>query len=124
MATDITSAFNQFQSAFAEFHSAVVQFQDPDAPAVLRAIDQLADAYTIYDDVIFTEYGVEAPFDTFVDEYGENDDFADEDEDDIEDYDDEDFDDFDDDFIGDYDDDDDFDDDDDPQDDESDYEYL
>lgn len=122
MATDITSAFNQFQSAFAEFHSAVVQFQDPDAPAVLRAIDQLADAYTIYDDVIFTEYGVEAPFDTFVDEYGENDDFAD--EDDIEDYDDEDFDDFDDDFIDDYDDDDDFDDDDDPQDDESDYEYL
>ncbi|MDR6938824.1 hypothetical protein [Arcanobacterium hippocoleae] len=73
MAIDITSAFTRLQNALEEFHSAVIQFQDAEAPAVLRAVDQLADAYTIYDDAIFTEYGVEAPFDTFSDDEYEDD---------------------------------------------------
>lgn len=94
MATDINSTFTRLQNALEEFHSAVIQFQDPEAPAVLRAIDHLADAYTVYDDAIFTEYGVEAPFDTYADD--DEDDDYDEDFDDADDFDDEDFDDTDD----------------------------
>lgn len=90
MATDINSAFTRLQNALEEFHSAVIQFQDSEAPAVLRAVDHLADAYTVYDDAIFTEYGVEAPFDTFSedddDEFDDGEDYDDEfdDEDDDE----------------------------------------
>ncbi|XCB30147.1 hypothetical protein RQN30_01470 [Arcanobacterium hippocoleae] len=88
MATDINSTFTRLQNAFEEFHSAVIQFQDSEAPAVLRAIEQLSDAYTVYDDAIFTEYGVEAPFDTFTEDDYDDDDFDDDEFDDIDEIDD------------------------------------
>ncbi|MDY5584811.1 MAG: hypothetical protein SPG61_03370 [Arcanobacterium sp.] len=82
MGIDSNLALRQLISALENFHAAVVEFSDPDATAVLRATDYLADAYTIYDDAIFTQFGVEAPFDTFVeddeledDEYDSGEDF-------------------------------------------------
>ncbi len=68
MANETLNAFNQLSRALEAFHNAVLEYQDPDAPAVIQAAEQLADAYTIYDDAIYTQYGVEAPFDTFVEE--------------------------------------------------------
>ncbi|MCI5825059.1 MAG: DNA primase [Arcanobacterium sp.] len=88
MAIDPHSAFEALIEAWQEFHAAVMETEDGEAPRVLRAADRLSDAYTVYDDVLFTSYGVEAPFDTF----DEDDDI-----DDIEDFDDAD-EDFDDDF--------------------------
>ncbi|MBM7825364.1 hypothetical protein JOD55_001191 [Arcanobacterium pluranimalium] len=80
MAIDPNTAYARLASALDDFHSAVTQFADADAPAVLRAADLLADAYTVYDDALFTQYGIEAPFDTYA-------------EDDFEEFDDDEFDD-------------------------------
>lgn len=102
-----SSALSRLIQALEEFHAAAMRYEDPEAPQVLRASAALSDAYIVYDDALFTQFGVEAPLDTFdVDD----DDFAEEDEDfdDVEDFDDED-DDFDeDDFDDDFDEDDDF----------------
>ncbi|MCI7551111.1 MAG: hypothetical protein PUK40_00695 [Actinomycetaceae bacterium] len=75
MAIDIPHAYARLVNALEQFHSSVMEYQDPDAPAVLRAADQLADAYTVYDDAIFTSYGVEAPFDTYAEGDEEYEDF-------------------------------------------------
>lgn len=96
MAIDPQTALNRLVHALEGFHSAVESAQDPDAPSVLRASDRLADAYTVYDDAIFTQFGVEAPFDTYSDD-DYDDDLDDDDLDDIDDLDEEDLDDFDDD---------------------------
>ncbi|MFC5370168.1 hypothetical protein [Arcanobacterium bovis] len=88
MAIDPNTAYARLASALDDFHSAVTQFADADAPAVLRAADLLADAYTVYDDALFTQYGIEAPFDTYADDDFE--DFDDELDDDFDDLDDED----------------------------------
>lgn len=53
---------------------------DPQDPSILAAADALADAFTLYDDALYTQYGVETPLDTY-DEY-EEDYFDDEDVDD------------------------------------------
>lgn len=70
--------------------------RDPQDPSILAAADALADAFTLYDDALYTQYGVETPLDTY-DEY-EEDYFDDEDVDDedLEDDNDFDFDDLDD----------------------------
>lgn len=98
MTIDPHSAFEALIEAWQEFHAAVMETEDGEAPRVLRAADRLADAYTVYDDVLFTSFGVEAPFDTFSDD-------DDDDADDTEDLDD----DFDDGLVDEFDDDDDFD---------------
>ena len=67
MANDPGRAFEALMRAWEEFHAAVIDAEDPDAPRVLHAGEMLANAYTMYDDIIFTNYGVEAPFDTFDD---------------------------------------------------------
>lgn len=98
MAIDPQSALNKLIYELEAFHNAVERSHDAESPAVLRAGERLADAYTVYDDVIFRRYGVEAPFDTlgeedFLDDEDDSD-FYDEDFDDLDDeYDDEDYDD-------------------------------
>ncbi|WP_216452354.1 hypothetical protein [Arcanobacterium phocae] len=100
MATDPRLAFEKLRLALDEFHAAAVTYRDADAPEVMRYANRLADAYIMYDDSLFTHYGIEAPFDTF-----DEDDFYDDDLDDVDDEDD--FDDDDDDFDDEFDDDDD-----------------
>lgn len=106
------SALDRLIGALEAFHLAASTAQDPSAPSVAEAADALADAYIVYDDVVFTGYGVEAPLDV----YGDDDDY-DEDFDDF-DLDDEDDADLDDDLEEDEDFDDDLEDEDDLEDDE------
>lgn len=106
------SALDRLIGALEAFHLAASTAQDPSAPSVAEAADALADAYIVYDDVVFTGYGVEAPLDV----YGDDDDY-DEDYDDF-DLDDEDDADLDDDLEEDEDFDDDLEDEDDLEDDE------
>lgn len=67
------NAYRELANALENFNSAVHEFKDPDSPAVLRAADRLADAYTVYDDAIFTRFGIEAPFDTYAEETEDSD---------------------------------------------------
>ncbi|MFT3942700.1 MAG: hypothetical protein QM705_02585 [Ancrocorticia sp.] len=83
MAIDPRAALDGLIGALEAFHQAATNAQDPDADSVVEASDALADAYTLYDDVMFTRYEIEAPLDVY---------FADEEIDDE-------FDDFDDDVI-------------------------
>ena len=105
------SALDRLIGALEAFHLAASTAQDPSAPSVAEAADALADAYIVYDDIVFTGYGVEAPLDV----YGDDDDY---DEDFDDDYDDFDLDDEDDDLEEDEDFDDDLEDEDDLEDDE------
>ena len=59
------AAFERLVHALEEFHATAIAASDPESPAVLAAADDLADAYTLYDDALFTEYGVDAPLDTY-----------------------------------------------------------
>ena len=54
--------------------------------AVIAAEDRLADAFFTYDDILFTQLGVELPFDILedIDEDDDEDDYDDEDDDFIE----------------------------------------
>lgn len=79
METDPRTALDRLIGAFEAFHDTASLTRDPDADSVLEATDHLLDAYTIYDDAVFTSYGIELPFDIFVD-----DDDDDDDDDDIE----------------------------------------
>ncbi|MGJ9533153.1 hypothetical protein [Actinotignum sp. GS-2025b] len=85
MATNPRAALDRLIGAFEDFHQAATTADDPEAPAVLEAADKLADAYTIYDDVIFTNFDVETPLDVFD---SDSDDFYDDDDDSDDDYDD------------------------------------
>lgn len=116
---DPRSALERLIGALEDLHTAASATKDPDAPSVIEAGQRLADAYVIYDDAIFTSYGVELPFDLYDDDDVDDDDDDDDDDDfDDLDYDDDedDEDDLDDDDL-DYDDDDDDDEDDDDDDD-------
>ncbi len=77
MATNPRAALDRLIGAFEDFHQAATTADDPEAPAVLEAADKLADAYTIYDDVIFTNFDVETPLDVFD---NDSDDFYDDDD--------------------------------------------
>lgn len=118
MAIDPQTAYDRLLYTLAEFHSAVIHSTDPDEPAILTAADQLADAYTVYDDALYTQFGVDTPLDTYLDDDDDDDDDYDDDDEDFDEDDDYDEDDYDDD---DYDDHYDFDDDDEDDEDSSDY---
>ena len=80
MAIDPRAALDGLIGALEAFHQVATNAQDPDTDSVVEASDALADAYTLYDDVMFTRYEIEAPLDVY---------FADEDVDDeFEDFDD------------------------------------
>ncbi len=107
MAIDPRAAFDGLIGALEAFHQAATSAQDPEAESVLEASDALAEAYTLYDDVMFTQYEIEAPLDVYpLDEDDLEDDF--DDEDDVDDLDD-DLEDLDEDFDDDLDDEDDID---------------
>lgn len=107
MAYDTQKALERLIFALQEFHAAATSARDPEEPAVLAASDALADAYTVFDDAMYTQFGVDTPLDTY-DEYDDEDEDDDDldDEDDLDYFDDEDPDDDEDDYdFGDFDDD-------------------
>ncbi|MDO4887917.1 MAG: hypothetical protein Q3979_04320 [Actinomycetaceae bacterium] len=79
MATNPRSALDRLIGALEVFHQAASSAQDPNAPSVIEASDALADAYTVYDDVLFTQYGIEAPLDVYDDEDEDDLDYEDDD---------------------------------------------
>ena len=85
METDPRTALDRLIGALEAFHDTAALTRDPDADSVLEAMDKLADAYTIYDDAVYTSFGVELPLDIY-----EDDEDDDDDDDDIEYLDDED----------------------------------
>ena len=103
MTNDPRSALNRLIAAF-EAHLDAAATGDENSPAVVAAENALQDAFFTYDDVLFTAYGIELPFDTYD---------GDDDDDDIVEIDDDDIDDVD--YDDDEDDDDDYDDDEDDQ---------
>ena len=93
MTGDARRALTRLLNAF-ENHFDIARDGDEADDAALEAAElALRDAFFTYDDILFTQLGVELPFD-ILDEIDE-DDYDEEDED----YDDEDYDDEDDDFI-------------------------
>lgn len=86
MTNDPRSALNRLIAAF-EAHLDAAATGDELSPAVVSAENALQDAYFTYDDALFTEHGIELPFD-IVDsedsEDSESDDY-DDDEDEYED---------------------------------------
>ena len=88
MTNDPRSALNRLIAAF-EAHLDAAATGDDLSPAVVAAENALQDAFFTYDDVLFTQYEVELPFDLIVsddeeDEEEDDDDFIDLDEDDDE----------------------------------------
>ena len=77
------SALDRLIGALEAFHLAASTAQDPSAPSVGEAADAFADAYIVYDDVVFTKYGVEAPLDV----YGDDEDYDEDFDDDYDDFD-------------------------------------
>ena len=94
MTTNPRLVLDQLIAAF-ENHYEVTSSDQVDEQALLDAEEALRDAFFTYDDVLFTQYEVELPFDLIVsdNEEGEedDDDFIDLDEDDESDDDDDDF---------------------------------
>ncbi|MDP9832452.1 DNA primase [Trueperella abortisuis] len=93
MANETQAAFDRLIFALQEFNAAAISARDSEDPSVLAAANALADAYTVYDDALYTQYGVETPLDTY--DYDEHDEDYDDDLDDdfddrFEDYDDDD----------------------------------
>ena len=90
MATDPRAALNRLIAAL-EQHFEASSTGDEFSPAVIAAEDRLADAFFTYDDILFTQLGVELPFDILdeidEDDYDEEDeDYDDEDEDEDDDF--------------------------------------
>lgn len=94
---DPRTALDRLIGAFEAFHDTAAHTQDPDAESVIEAMDNLADAYVVYDDAVFTNYGIELPFDVYTDD-DQDDDDDELDDDDVDDEDDDYFDDEDEDF--------------------------
>ena len=92
MTNDPRSALNRLIAAF-EAHLDAAATGDELSPAVVAAENALQDAFFTYDDILFTQLGVELPFDILDDSEDEDDDF-DEDDDNEEDHDEDDDDDF------------------------------
>ena len=94
MTTNPRLVLDQLIAAF-ENHYEVTSSDQVDEQALLAAEEALRDAFFTYDDVLFTQYEVELPFDLIVsdeeDEEEDDDDFIDLDEDDESDDDDDDF---------------------------------
>ncbi|MDP9805526.1 hypothetical protein J2S70_000108 [Trueperella bonasi] len=112
MANETHVAFERLIFALQEFNAVAISAHDPEDPSVISAADALADAYTLYDDAIYTQYGVDTPLDTYddFDDDHDDDDLDDDFDDDDDDEDDFADDEYDDDFDDDDDDEDDFDD--------------
>ncbi|WP_315580414.1 DNA primase [uncultured Actinomyces sp.] len=84
MTTKPRLVLDQLIAAF-ENHYEVASSDQVDEQALIDAEEALRDAFFTYDDVLFTQFEVELPFDLIVsDEEDEDEDFDDDDEDDQE----------------------------------------
>ena len=95
MTNDPRSALNRLIAAF-EAHLDAAATGDELSPAVVAAENALQDAFFIYDDSLFTAYGIELPFEAFDsdgDDDDDEDDYADADDDEYDDDEDDDYDD-------------------------------
>ena len=98
MTRDARRALTRLLNAF-ENHFDIARDGDEADDAALEAAElALRDAFFTYDDILFTQLGVELPFD-ILDDSDDEDDYDDEEEDEEDDYDDEEEDEEDDDFI-------------------------
>lgn len=74
--------FEEFLVALNDYHEIALENDDPNSDEVLDAADALVEAFTVYDESLFNETGIDLPLDCFdVDEYDEED-FDDIDDDD------------------------------------------
>lgn len=101
MAQDPRAALERLIGAFENFHEVASKASDPDSPSMIEAGNLLAEAYTLYDDVMFRLYDAELPLDVYnpedyeddadlEEEFGE-DDLSDDEFDDADEEDDDDF---------------------------------
>lgn len=88
MDMDPRAALDRFIEALTAHYEVVASNKDPEAPAVVDAMETLEDAFVRYDDALITHYDVDLPFEVYYDEDDEDEDDED-DEDEDDDYDDE-----------------------------------
>lgn len=86
MAQDPRAALERLIGAFENFHEVASKASDPDSASMIEASNLLAEAYTLYDDVMFRLYDAELPLDVYNPEDYEDDadleeEFADDDDD-------------------------------------------
>ncbi|WP_076464995.1 DNA primase [Actinomyces mediterranea] len=82
MTHDPRHALERLISAFEEHYVIARQGEDADEESLEHAEERLRDAFFTYDDELFTQFGVELPFDMFVDDMDDDEDEFDEDDDD------------------------------------------
>ena len=83
MSNETREALSHLISAL-EIHYDVAQRADlGDGTAIAEADERLRDAYIAYDDLLYTTYGVDLPFDTLDDDYDDDDDYEDDYDDDL-----------------------------------------
>lgn len=78
--------FEEFLVALNDYHEIALENDNPNSDEVLDAADALVEAFTVYDESLFNETGIDLPLDAFEidDEYDEenlNDEYDEDDED-------------------------------------------
>lgn len=82
MTTDPRRALTRLLNAFENHFDIARDGGEVDEDALVAAEEALRDAFFTYDDILFTQLGVELPFDILDDSEDDDDDFDDSDEDD------------------------------------------
>lgn len=74
--------FEDFLVALNDYHEIALENDDPNADEVLDAADALVEAFTIYDEALFNQTGIDLPLDAFeIDDEYDTDDFDDDEDD-------------------------------------------
>lgn len=81
MTHDPRVALDALIAAFEAHYVACSQATDDDSSLLEETENTLRDAFFTYDDELFTQFGVELPFDLLDDDYDEDDDEEEDDED-------------------------------------------
>ncbi|MDO5671832.1 MAG: DNA primase [Actinomycetaceae bacterium] len=79
MSNDPRAALDQLIAAF-EAHFALASQEGPDSPELGNAEDALQDAFFTYDNVLFSVYDAELPFDIMMDEDSDDDEYYEDDD--------------------------------------------
>lgn len=66
--SELQNRLEEFIAAIQRHHEMSVTYQNFDHPEVEQAAEELADAFTLYDEVLFQECGTELPFDLYFEE--------------------------------------------------------
>lgn len=61
-------ALNRLIAAFEDHAHVASSTRDADTPSLIEAEERLRDAFFTYDDALFNSYGIDLPFDIYVDE--------------------------------------------------------